>query len=266
MKIAVITGASSGMGREFVHRIAEQWELDEIWVIARRLDRLQALSSEVKVKIRPISLDLSKEESIDEYGRMLDAENPDVRVLVNAGGFGKFGATQDIALEEYYSMIKLNDMALVGMTYKTLPHMTSGAEIYQLGSLSAFQPVPYINVYAASKAFVLSFSRGLAAELSPKNIAVMAVCPGWVKTEFFNRAVDDESVITYYNKYFTAEQVVDRALRDMSKRKLVSVCGASIRLQVFAVKHFPISFVMKTWCGQQKKPYVKLKPVKAKKK
>lgn len=259
MKIAVITGASSGMGREFVHKLDAQQDFDEIWVIARRLDRLQALAGEVKAKIRAISLDLSKEESIEEYGRMLGEEKPDIRVLVNAGGFGKFAATEDIPLEEYYSMIKLNDMALVGMTYKSLPYMNSGAEIYQLGSLSAFQPVPYINVYAASKAFVLSFSRGLAAELSPRNIAVMAVCPGWVKTEFFNRAVDDDSVITYYNKYFTAEQVVDRAVRDMAKRKQVSVCGASIRLQVFAVKHFPIPFVMKTWCRQQKKPYVSLK-------
>lgn len=258
MKIAVITGASSGMGREFVLKLDAQKNFDEIWVIARRLERLQALGGETKAKIRPISLDLTKEESIEEYGRLLAEEKPEVTVLVNAGGFGKFAATEDVPLEEYYSMIKLNDMALVGMTYKTLPYMKSGAEIYQLGSLSAFQPVPYINVYAASKAFVLSFSRGLAAELSPRGIAVMAVCPGWVKTEFFDRAVSDDSVISYYNKYFTAEQVVIRALSDMKKRKTVSVCGASVRLQVFAVKHFPIDFVMKTWCNQQKKPWVKL--------
>ena len=132
-------------------------------------------------------------------------------------------------------------------------------EIYQLGSLSAFQSVPYINVYAASKAFVLSFSRGLAAELAPRGIAVMAVCPGWVKTRFFKRAVSDESVITYYNRFFTPEQVVLRALSDMKKRKKVSVCGFSVRLQVLAVKLLPHDLVMKTWCGQQKKPFVKLK-------
>lgn len=259
MKIAVVTGASSGMGREFVRSFDGDERFDEIWVIARRLDRLEALRDEMRTPIRAISLDLTEEASIEEYGKLLEEERPDVRVLVNASGFGRFEATADVPLEEYYSMIKLNDTALVGMTYKTLPYMSEGSEIYEISSLSAFQPVPYINVYAATKAFVLSFSQALAVELAPKGIAVMAVCPYWTKTEFFDRAVKGEPVITYYSVLYTADQIVSRAVKDMKKRKRVSIFGRTARLQVFAVKHLCHDFVMKTWCRQQKKPYVTLK-------
>ena len=131
--------------------------------------------------------------------------------------------------------------------------MNKGSKIYQIDSLSSFQPVPYIGVYAATKAFVLSFSRSLGAELKQRGIRVLAVCPGWVKTEFFDRAVTDESVITYYNQFFTSEQVVKRALRDMKKKKDVSVCGFSIRAQVLLTKLLPHRLVMWIWCKQQKK-------------
>ena len=253
MKIAVVTGASSGMGREFVLRLAEEKPFDEIWVIARRLERLQALETLVpKVKIRPLAMDLTQQTSLEDYKTLLAAENPEVSVLVNASGFGKFGAFEDIALSEQLNMIDLNDKAYVAMTYLTLPYMREGGEIYQLDSLSAFQPVPYITVYGATKAFVLSFSRALNVELKARKIRCMAVCPGWVKTEFFDRAVRDDT-ITYYNKFFTPEQVIDRAVRDMKKGRDVSVCGASIRAQVRLTKLLPHRLVMKIWCRQQKK-------------
>ena len=188
MKIAVVTGASSGMGKEFVLQLDRQKAFDEIWVIARRFDRLQSLQSEVKAKIRPISLDLTREECIAEYRALLDAEKPVVDVLVNASGVGRFGAFADMDLDYMYRMIDLNSKAYVGMTHATLPYLAQGSEVYQLDSLSSFQPVPYIGVYGATKAFVLSFSRALNVELKSRKIRVMAVCPGWVKTEFFDRA------------------------------------------------------------------------------
>ena len=253
MKIAVITGASSGMGREFVLRLAKEKKFDEIWVIARRLDRLQSLQDSVPdVRVRPLAMDLTREDSLAEYKTLLAAENPDVSVLVNASGFGKFGAFEDIELSEQLNMIDLNDKAYVAMTYLTLPYMRAGGEIYQLDSLSSFQPVPYITVYGATKAFVLSFSRALNVELKKRKIRCMAVCPGWVRTEFFDRAVRDDT-ITYYNRFFTPEQVVTRALRDMKKGKDVSVCGASVRAQVRLTKLLPHRLVMKIWCRQQKK-------------
>ena len=252
MKIAVITGASSGMGREFVKQLDADMAFDELWVIARRRDKLESLAGEVKARVRPICLDLSLRESFDEYAALLKAEQPDVQVLVNGSGFGKFGTFTEMELDAQLSMIDLNDKALVAMTYLTLPYMKEGGQIYQIDSLSSFQPVPYINVYGATKAFVLSFSRALNVELKKRGIRVMAVCPGWVRTEFFDHAVTDDT-ITYYNKYFDADEVVTRALRDMKKKKDVSVCGFSIRMQVLATKLLPHRLVMKIWCKQQKK-------------
>lgn len=252
MKIAIITGASSGMGKEFVLQLDKREEFDELWLIARRKERLEEIDKLTRAKVRPISLDLTVKESLDEYAAMLKEYAPDVKVLVNASGFGRFGAFADISLEDQLAMIDLNDKALVSMTYLTLPYMSKGSEIFQVDSLSSFQPVPYICVYGATKAFVLSFSRALGVELKSKGIRVMAVCPGWVRTEFFDHAVIDDT-IKYYNKFFDADEVVTRALSDMRKGKDVSVCGASIRAQVFFTKLLPHKLVMKIWCKQQKK-------------
>lgn len=252
MKIAVITGASSGMGREFVRQLEATEKFDEIWVIARRKERLLSLGEEIKTPLRAIALDLSMSESFNEYKVLLEAEKPEVSVLVNGSGFGKFGAFEDIPLDTQLEMIDLNEKALVAMTYLTLPYMKEGGKIYQIGSLSSFQPVPYIGVYGATKSFVLSFSRALGRELKGRGIRVLAVCPGWVRTEFFDRAVTDDT-ITYYNRYYDADQVVRRALRDMKKGKDVSVCGFPIRAQVLLVKLLPHRLVMAIWCKQQKK-------------
>ncbi len=253
-RIAVITGASSGMGREFALRIDAQEKFDEIWLIARRAEKLGEIAKSCKNPARAIPMDLSKPEAWAEYKSMLEEENADVAVLVNAAGFGHFGGFLQMELEKQLAMIDLNDKALIAMTYHTLAHMSDGGCIYQLGSLSSFQPVPFINVYGASKALVLSFSRALNRELksAKRDIRVMAVCPGWVTTEFFDTAVHDDT-ISYYNRYYTSEQVITRALRDMKKGKDVSVCGFPVRMQVFGVKLLPHKTVMNVWCKQQKK-------------
>ena len=253
MRIAIITGASSGMGREFVRQLCAEESFEQVWVIARRLDRLNELKEEMGDFIRPIALDLIKDESIAELKALLEAEKPEVALLVNASGFGKFEAFENISLEDQLQMIDLNARSLTAITYITLPYLKSGSKVYQVASLSSFQPVPYIGVYGATKAYVLSFTRALGAELRHTGIKMMAVCPGWVKTEFFDRAVTDESVITYYNQFFTAEQVVTRARKDMKKGKDVSVCGFMIRAQVLLTKLLPHRLVMKIWLKQQGK-------------
>ncbi len=252
MKIAVITGASSGMGREFVRMIDKIEDCDQIWVIARRLNKLSEIESETGKTILPIELDLSKEVSYELYKKMLEEKQPEICALVNAAGFGKFGKFEDIPLAEQMNMIDLNCKALMAITHITLPYMPKGSRVYQVGSLSAFQPVPYLSTYGATKSFVLSFSRALNKELEKRGIKMIAVCPGWVKTEFFDRAVTDDT-IKYYNKFFTSEQVVTRAIYDMYRGKDVSVCGASIRAQVLLTKLLPHKLVMKIWCKQQKK-------------
>ncbi len=250
--IGIVTGASSGMGREFVKILDAKEKLDEIWVIARRRERLEQLKSEIKTPVKVICLDLTKNESLVEYKKMLSAENPQVSILVNCSGYGKFGHTDVVPMEDVNGMIDLNVKALVNITQITIPYMTAGGHILELDSLSSFQPVPYLNVYAATKAFVLSYSRGLNAELKDRNIHVMAICPGWVRTEFFDRAKTEQSdAITYFNKIYEAKDVVATAYKDMKKNKDVSIHGLSVKLQVLLVKILPHKFVIKTWLNQQ---------------
>ena len=253
MNIIVVTGASSGLGREFAEVLGNTGRADEIWVIARRVERLEELKNTIKTKVVPIQLDLSRLNSVEIYRKMLADSGTNVLTLVNAAGFGRIGEFENITLSDQIDMIDLNASTLTAMTYVTIPYMENGAEIYQIGSFSAFQPVPYMSVYAASKAYVLSFSRSLNVELKSRGIRSMAVCPAWIRTEFFDRAVDHPDVITYYNRFFTPAQVVKRAVRDMKKKKDVSVCGASIRAQVFFTKLLPHRLVMWIWCKQQKK-------------
>ncbi len=251
MKIAVITGASSGMGREFVTQLDAAEQFDELWLIARRRERLEELQPLVRAKVRAIALDLTEKESITAYEELLKAENPEIAVLVNASGFGQFTAFADTELDTLYGMVELNARALMGITYVSLPYLKEGSRVYQMGSLSSFQPVPCINVYGATKAFVLSFSRALNVEWKSRGIRVMAVCPFWVKTEFFDRAKKDDT-ISYYSTMYEAKNVVSQALRDMKRGKDVSIHGKAAQLQVFAVKLLPHKLIMKIWCRQQK--------------
>lgn len=253
MRIAVITGASSGIGWEFVKGIDQSEQLDELWVIARRRERLEEVARTVRTRVRPIALDLTEPESFDIYKRMLEAEQPEIRVLVNNSGFGVFGAFVERPLEQQLKIIDLNDKALVAMTYLSLQYMKKGGMIYNVASSSAFQPVPYQAIYGSSKAFVLSFSRALNMELKPRGIRVMAVCPHWCKTEFFDTAVTDDTIV-YYNFFNTPEEVVTTAVRNMKKGKDVSLAGIRIKLQRLEVKLLPHWLVMRVWCKQQKKP------------
>lgn len=164
-RIALITGASSGMGREFVLALDRQEKFDELWLVARRRERLEALQNQVRATVRAIPLDLGLPSSLERLKALLAEEKPDIRVLVNASGFGRFGAFTALPLDDQLKMIDLNAKALVSVTYLALPYMKPGSCVYELDSLSAFQPVPYINVYGATKAFVLSFSRALNVEL-----------------------------------------------------------------------------------------------------
>ena len=201
MKIAIVTGASSGMGREFVRQLHNYVQPDEIWAIARRKEALEQLAAETSIPVRPISLDLGKEASFREFAALLEAEQPQISLLVNAAGFGRFGDFDTVSLEEDLRMIDLNCKALVAMTRLCLPYMYKGSHVLQLDSLSAFQPVPYITTYGATKAFVLSYTRACNAELKPRGIRMMAMNPAWVKTEFFNHAFQTNNRVQYLIMY-----------------------------------------------------------------
>ena len=179
-----------------------------------------------------------------------------MKLLVNAAGFGKFGGFHKVPLKDDLRMIDLNCKALVAMTRLTLPYMKSGSHILQLDSLSAFQPVPYITTYGATKSFVLSYSRAMNQELKGSGIRMMAMNPGWVKTEFFNHAFQtNESEVQYFNRLYEAKDVVATGLKDLYKtKKDYSVHGLPVRMQVRSVKLLPHSLVMKVWLNQQKTP------------
>ena len=254
MKIAIVTGASSGMGREFVLQLSQYVQVDEIWAIARREDALKALQAAVPV--RAVPLDLCESASFDRFAQLLEAEKPDVKLLVNAAGFGKFGAYHKVSLEDEGRMIDLNCKALVWMTRLCIPYMAAGSHILQLASNSSWQPVPYITTYGATKAMVLSYSRAMNRELKSKGIRVMAMNPGWVRTEFFDHAcqTNDGGEVQYYDRIYEADEVVATGLKDLYKtKKDFSIHGLPVKLQVRLVKLLPHSFVMNTWLNQQKK-------------
>ena len=250
MKIAVVTGASAGIGREFVLAADREQRYDEIWVIARRKERLEALQTECRNPIRSVALDLSEKQSIEIYRQMLQAEKPQIELLVNAAGFGVFGPFAEKDLDELLNSASLNALSLTAMCHVSLPYMCARSAIVNIGSNSAWQPVPYQAVYGASKSYVLNFSRALGRELHSRNIHVMCVCPGWIKTEFQQRAHHDE-YIRYVDRWYSPEQVAVQAMKDLKKKKTVSILGYPVRRQVRLVKHLPVKLIMDIWCRQQ---------------
>lgn len=192
-RIALVTGASSGLGREFVKRIdaGDTGSVDEIWAVARRVDRLDALVRTCSTRVRPFCLDLSDPMSFDIIeGALAETEDANVTLLVNNAGFGVFG---DFALgkrSEASDMLSVLIKAPVELMYRTLPHMQSGSRIINVASVAAFLPQPRLAVYAAAKRFILDITRALDAELGSVNIHATALCPKFMKTEFLDAAGD----------------------------------------------------------------------------
>ena len=250
MRIAVITGASAGIGREFVYAVDKQMDFDEIWVIARREERLLEVREKCRNAVRPICLDLSETENVERYRELLEKEKPEIGLLINAAGCGVFGPFGEKELDKLLMSARLNALALTAMCHVSLPYMKAGDAIINIGSNSAWQPVPYQAVYGASKSYVLNLSRALGRELQPKGIHVMCVCPGWIKTEFQKTARHDD-YIRYVDRWYGPEEVAEQAMKDLKKKKTVSILGHPVRRQVRLVKFLPVKLIMDIWCRQQ---------------
>ena len=169
---------------------------------------------------------------------------------MNAAGCGVFGPFAEKELDKLLASARLNSLTLTAMCHVSLPYMKKGDAIVNMGSNSAWQPVPWQAVYGASKSYVLSLSRALWRELRPRGIHVMCVCPGWVKTEFQAAARHDD-YIRYVDRWYGPEEVAEQAMKDLKKKKLVSILGHPVRRQVRLVKFLPVKLVMKIWCSQQ---------------
>ena len=247
MKIAIVTGASSGMGKEFVRQIERFYrELDEIWVIARS-EKNWKRSRKPQDLYPDLAGDMEEDLVYKQVKNRLENQNPDIRMLVNAAGFGKTGTIEEIAKEDrklQLRMIDLNCRGLTEMTCTCLPWMHKGTRIINLASAAAFCPQAKFAVYAATKSYVLSFSRSLAAELKEKGIFVTAVCPGPVDTPFFEVSGKlpggmKEAVMA------DPVQVVKQALIDAKYKKEVSVYGTAMKGAEAATKVLPHGMILK---------------------
>ena len=223
MNIAIITGASSGLGIEFYKEMQKEC-LDEIWVIARR----EAVLNEIcqkhgKIKSRVIPLDLTLDESIDKFSSLLSNENPTIKFLFNNAGFGAYGTVEDLGAKKQADMIDLNVKALTKITSLSLKYMNEGSKIINISSIVAFSPVPNFASYSATKAYVMSFSRALRHELRKRKINVTAICPGPMPTEFFNAAGIEKGKTNLMEKlpFCSPEKVAKKGLNAAKKGRAV---------------------------------------------
>jgi len=188
MKTAIITGASAGIGREFVRQIADVFpEVECYWLIARRADKLEEMAATLEGKtVVCLPLDLCDAMSFVAYQEKLQTEEPEVVLLVNNAGCGYLGNLGEMDTATQTRMVDLNIRALTAVTNMTIPFMAPGSCILNVSSIASFCPNPRMTVYSSTKAYVSSFTVGLAEELKPKGITVTAVCPGPMATEFLD--------------------------------------------------------------------------------
>ena len=246
-KIALVSGASSGMGRCMVTEIADRFpSLDEIWVTARREDKLKELAEEFPGRIRIFPGNLRKQDVIDGIAAALEEESAKICILVNAAGFGKIGREGVISSRQTTAMIEVNCIALTALTEAVLPHLHPRCRILNFASAAAFLPQPEFAVYAATKAYVLSYSLALGKELKGRGVTVTAVCPGPVTdTEFFGIAEEKQSIADYKKAFVVGqERVVRQAIEDAFAGKTVSVCGLPMKAFRAMTKVLPWDLIL----------------------
>ena len=247
MRTAVITGASSGLGIELALAAEKKFpDIECFWLVARRADRLQETADSLGCKTLLISADLSSDEGLNEYRAALEREKPDVRLLVNNAGLGFLGDVAESDPGEQARMIDVNVRALTVMTTVTLPYMGRGAMIVNTSSIASFCPNPRMTVYSSTKAFVTSFTRGLAEELRPRGISVTAVCPGPMDTEFISVArITGNSKAFNALPYCDPKKVAEGTMDAAAVGRVVYTPKAFYKFYRFVAKLLPHSLVVK---------------------
>ena len=230
------------MGKDLARELLNIKNVDEIWLIARRLERLKELEKEDD-RFRGFALDLTEMKSFELLEKVLLEEQPEILYLANAAGAGRMGNVDTISAKDHGFVIDINVRALTCMSRICLPYMAAGSRIIQFCSGSAFLPQPAFASYAASKAYVLSFSRALRMEVKKRGITVTAVCPGPVKTEFFQAA---GSEVAPAKRKFMVESidVAKKALSDAHAGKELSIYGTSMKLVHVAGKILPTKLLL----------------------
>ena len=231
MSAVLITGASSGIGAVFAQELAKQNK--NLVLVARSEDKLQQIAEKLQAKyqveIQVIKQDLTEADAVNKIFTKLESQQINIDFLINNAGFGDYGSFNQSKWETQQRMIQLNILALVELTHKYLPIMISNnyGRIINVASTAAFLPMPYLSVYAATKAFVLNFTEAVWAENQNTGVKILALCPGPTKTEFFN-AAGWERFSTNSSEYKNTDEpaeVVKTALKALEKENSYSVPG-----------------------------------------
>ena len=246
-RTAIITGASSGIGKAFVKALLESSDCpDKIWIVARRIDRLNEMA-QLSDKLVPVQADLLVADGIDVIKAKLQSENPDVTLLINCAGMGKKGKIADRDASDIADTVTLNCTALSVLTREVIPFMNRGARIINVGSSAAYLPQPGFTVYAASKSYVVSFSRALAIELKSRGISVTVVCPGPVETEFNKLATDGKSSeFTGFRKLVAADadKLASASLKAARHGRRMFVYGLPNKALHVGAKFIPVGLFL----------------------
>jgi len=248
--IAIITGATGDLGEEFVKRIID--EVDSVWAVGRSRDKLESLREKYGEKIVPVICNMTDKDSLFELCKKIDEKKPSIKYLVNNAGVARMAPVSEFELDEISNMIDINDKAPSLICRAALPYMAEDSFMLNVASASAFQPNPYIALYSASKAYLLSLTRSINVE--NRSLTCTAVCPGWVDTQMLPRKTKDGRDIKYPGMV-TAEKVVSTALRDCHRGRDISVCSFYWRYMRFCSKVMPHRTLMKMW-ARALKPYI----------
>lgn len=250
-KIALVTGASSGLGRAFFRLLTEKHEeIEEIWLIARRAERLTEMRLEAEancpVRVKEVPLDLTKPESYTQLRELLEKSGADVRLLVNNAGCGTIGQFDEMPADGQLNIITLNNTALTAVTSVVLPYMKAGSGIINVCSIAAFAPNPRMAVYCSTKAYVLSFSKSLRFELKDRKINVLAVCPGPMRTEFLHIAGIEKGTSKTFDTlpYTDPAKAAAGALSAVRKGRGVYTPGLFFKFYRLVAKVLPHSLVV----------------------
>lgn len=249
-RIAIVTGASGGIGKEFTKLMLKE-AVDEIWAIARTQSKLTALKNELGDKIVTISKDLSNSAELLSIGKMLEEQKPVIAYLINNAGIAKMGSYKDFTAKEIETTININCCALVVLCNLCIPYMKSGSKILNISSASSFQPLPYLNLYAATKAFERNYSRALNVELKKTGITSTAVCPSWVDTDLLMKEYNGKKI--KFPGIVSPERVAIKALNDAKSGKDISVCTFYVKYLHALAKFTPQKLIMNLWVIRIKK-------------
>lgn len=246
MSVAIVTGASSGMGEQFVYLCNQYFpELTEVWMIARREEKLVDMASRCPFPTRVVVMDVTSGKDLRDFRKLLKEEKPEVALFVQSAGAGVMGKFTELPIGDQLRTMRLNQNALVRLSYEVLPYMKRGARMIHMASAAAFLPQPGFAVYAAAKSFVLSFSRALNAELSRRKITVTAVCPGPVQTEFFDHAEKYHDTLPIKKLFYVQpEDVVNGALNASLHRRSVYTHGVVFKGMQLVSKIVPTNVIL----------------------